>query len=54
MGEAGGQDPGFARAGAGQHEQGAVHGFHGFALLGVEAGEVFGHEVGNRACTGRA
>ena len=51
VGEAGGQDTGLAGAGAGQHQQRAVHGFHRFALLGVQAGEVVGHGAGNRAGT---
>ena len=38
MGEAGGQHAGLAGAGAGQHQQRAVHGLDGFALLGVQAG----------------
>ena len=51
VGEAGGQDAGLAGAGAGQHEHRAVEGFHGFALLVVEAGEVVGDGVGNRGGT---
>ena len=37
------QHPGLARARAGQHQHRAVHGLHGIPLLGVQAGEVFGH-----------
>ena len=43
MGEAGGQHAGLAGAGAGEHQQRAVHGLDGFALLGVQAREVVGH-----------
>ena len=38
--DAGGQDPGFAGAGAGQHQHGAVQGLHRLALLRVEIGEI--------------
>ncbi len=43
MREAGGQDAGLAGAGAGQHQQRAVDGFHRGALFVVEAREVVGH-----------
>ena len=42
MGEAGGQHACFAGAGAGQHQQRPVNGFHRRALFGVQAGEVVG------------
>src|SRR5699024_10400942 len=40
MGDAGGQDARFARARAGQDEQRAFGGFHGFALFGVQSDEI--------------
>ena len=52
MGEARRQHAGLAGAGAGQHQHGAVHGLHRFALLGVQAGEVFGHDGGMRRIPG--
>ena len=40
MGQARGQHPGLAGAGAGQHQHGAVHRLHRFALFLVQAGEI--------------
>ncbi len=48
MGEAGGQHPGLAGAGAGEHQQRPVDGLDGRALLGVQAGEVLGHDAVDR------
>ena len=42
MGETGGQHARFAGAGAGQHQQRPVNGFHRRALFRVQAGEVVG------------
>ena len=39
IGDAIGDDPGFARSGSGQNEHGATHGFHRFTLLRIELGE---------------
>ncbi len=46
MGEAGGEHPRLAGAGAGEHQHGAVQRLHGVALFLVEAGEVVGHGPG--------
>ena len=40
MGDAGGQNAGFASAGASEDKQGSLGGFHGLALLCVEPGKV--------------
>ena len=40
MGDAGGQHPGLAGSGAGQHQHRAVQRLHRLALLGVEIGEI--------------
>ena len=50
MGEPGGQHPGLAGAGTGQHQQGAIGDFDGGALLGVQALQIgrFGLRHGAR------
>jgi hypothetical protein len=40
----------FAAARTGQNEQRPVHGFNGFALLGIEFGEEIGHARSSIAC----
>ena len=40
VGDARGQHPGFAGAGARQHQHGSVQRFHRLALLGIEPGEI--------------
>jgi hypothetical protein len=54
VGEPGGEYPGLAGAGAGEHEQRPVNRLDGQALFGVEFGEVVGHVPGYSPAGGGA
>ena len=54
VGDAAGDDAGFAGAGAGEDEQGAVDVVDGGALLGVQAAEIEGQQAGGLGLVGGA
>ena len=63
MGDAAGQDAGFAGAGAGQHQHRPIQGLHRLTLFGVEAGQILrgrrrprarGDATGRRLVVGNA